>query len=250
MDISSLIDKAKDLSLPDALKFLVNNGVTHAVLKKSQELINFIKSKQNEGKYGFIPSKKEIEILKRTKDKELYKEFCELVSNKTYCDLIRTGYLISTLNRVEGDDARRRIEEIKDIIISNPNGAINIRICSIVTTGAITAVVDYLKVLKRRNYGQAYIDDTFNQIIYEWVKHTIFPKKEETQENIKMEIVSKGSQKIHLIMIFAMDSAIKNTCLAVADILKESLMNSYFHNSYNDEEGIHKVHVTTFTLLD
>lgn len=250
MDFSSLIDKAKNFSLPDALRFLVNNGVTLEALKKSQELINFIKSKQNEGGYGFIPNKKEVEILKRTKGKELYKEFCGLVSNKTYCDLIRTGYLISTLNRIDGDEARKRIEEIKYIIVSNPNGVINLRICSIVTTGAITAIVDYLKILKRKNYVQSYIDDAFNQIVYEWVKYTIFPTREATQESIKTEIVSKGNQKLHLIMIFAMDSAIINTCLAVAEIRKDSLMNSYFHNSCNDEEGIHKVHVTTFTLLD
>jgi hypothetical protein len=250
MDISFLIDKAKDLPLPDALNFFVKSGITLTILKKTKALMSFIRTKQNEGKYGFIPNKKEGEILKKTKEKELYKEFCELVSNKNYCDLIRTGYLISTLNRIAGEEAKKRINEIKDIIVSNPNGAINIRICSIVTTGAITAVIDYLKSLKRKNYNQTYIDDAFNQIIYEWLKHTIFTKKEDTQEKIKNEIVLKGEQKLQLIMIFAMDSARENTCLAVAEILKDSLMDSYFHNSHNDEEGIHKVHVTNFTLLD
>ncbi len=250
IDFNSLIAQVKDLQIPEILKFLTKNGVTLAVLKKSDDLIALIKNKQNEGKYGFIPNKKEGEILKKTKNRGLYKEFCELVTNKKHWDLIRTGYLISTLNKMGGEDAKKRIEEIKSIIVSNPNGAINIKICSIVTTGAITSIVDYLKTLKRKNYDQSYIDDVFNQIIYDWIKHTIFPKKEDTTEQIKQEILSKGTQKLSLIMIFSMDSAMQNTCYAVAEIVKDSLLKDYFYSSYNDEEGLHKVHVSTFTLID
>ncbi len=247
MDLDSILKTIANFSLKETLTYLGSKGIFSVAKEGFSSIRKAIQEKVNSEKFGFTPDKEESNRLIKISQKEYYKEFERLLKKHPHSDLIRVGYLVSSLNKIGGNKNRVRVKEIRDSVYNRPNGAKSIRIVELVTTEAIVPVIDYLSELKKRNYDTPYITEAFNEIVNNWNSYTIFVKAEHDTEKIVEQIKFKIKSKQKLIMIFASGSAINSATKAVAEILKEK--DDYFYESKNNLEGDIEVHVSTFTLI-
>jgi hypothetical protein len=250
MDINAIILQIQSLPLKEALAFLAANKIYNLSGKSYSHLKKIITTKASKKKYGFVPNKNESTYLGRVRERVYYNEFIRLLPKHRYSDLIRTGYLISHLNKTGGRTNRTRVKNIRESICLMPNGAHNIKIVNLVTTGAIVPLMNYLDRLKKQNYDNDYILNYFDEFIINWKKITYFVQNKEKILSIYNQIKQKIKTQERIIMIFSYGSAKTNTTKAVAKILNEGSHEGYLYDSKNVTEGDKEVHASTFSLID
>ncbi len=250
MNPESIINAIKDLPLKEALGYLIVNKIFSFNQSGFESIKEIIREKVSSKKYGFVPNKDEGNFLVKASERQYYREFGRILPNHRYSDLIRTGYLVTHLNKLGGEANKQRAIEIKESVLHRPNGVISLRIVQLVTTGALVPVVDYLDELKKKNYDLEYLSNTFDEVINDWKKYACFIKSEMSETQINNLIMEKIEAKQKLIMLFSYGFAKKNTTRAVASILKNAACDEYFYESKNVNEGDLETHVSSFSLIE
>lgn len=250
MNIDSILDVAKNLELKELLAYLVANGIKNTTLQGYEKVRDLIRKRHSEKIYAFVPDKNEATKLLKFADNTYYRNMKEcLTKDYKYLDIIRTGYLIVNLNKIGGEPNRSRVSDIKMNIGSRPNGHFLLKVVKLVTTGAVVPVAEYLIELKNKGYQTTFIQNTFEEIIFEFEKYTIFATGSEAVGEIKTHVLQKIQLAHKLIMLFSYGSATVNTTKAVAEILNQNLKGDYTYSSKNNKEGEKDVHVSTFVLI-
>lgn len=243
--IQQIASAVENLGIKAAILYFLKEGITDVAKSGYENLKEIIREKANKS-FCFTPNKDEANFLKRAVERAYFQEFNRLLPKHPYSDLIRTGYLVSHLNKLGGN--AQRVEEIRGTVSMKPNGIFLIRVLNLVTTGAIVPVVDYLSELKKKGYDEQYLNSQFDEIINDWSKYTYFVKSDFSEGKIFDDIKVKIIQKQKIIMIFSIGSAKRNTTLAVAKLLKEDCVEGYFYDSKNNKEGDKEVHASFFSL--
>src|SRR3989344_5657802 len=168
MTHDQILNAINNLPLKDALTFLAANKIFDLGKSGYEKIARVIKEKTNEGKYGFVPSKKEASFLQGTVKKGYFHQFNQILPKNKYSDYVRVGYLIANLNSQGGETNRAKVKAIKASVVSRPNGFHLLKVVNLVTTGAIVPIVDYLQELKNKGYTADYISNAFEEILNEW----------------------------------------------------------------------------------
>ena len=247
MDPDQIAKAIETLPLREALSYLVARGILDLGGKGYDKLRKIITAKSHKEKFGFVPNKDEANILKTVVKKQYYSEFSSLLPKHKYSDLVRTGYLVSNLNK-KGD--HKRVEGIRESICDGPNGAYLIKIVNLVTTGAIVPVIDYLSELKKKNYDNEYLEKSFEEMIGNWQKYAYFVQAGFSENEIYEHVKCQISLKRPLIMVFAYGSANLKTKKAVGRIITEGLSENYSYSSKDNKEGDKEAHSSTFQLIE
>lgn len=153
------------------------------------------------------------------------------------------------MNKIGGENNRKRIEEIRSHVGGVSNGKNLLKAIKIVTTGAIVPVVDYLGELKKEGFDEDYMTHEFDEILNNFGKYSIFVKATESEHEVFNKIEEKMLIQQKLIMVFSYGSAKINTTKAVAKLLKNKIYEPYFYESKNNKEGEKDTHSSTFRIL-
>lgn len=251
MELEWILRTIQSLPLKEALEFLFAQKIYDLGAKGYESIRRTIQQKNSEKKFGFVPNKDESNFLARVpEERKYFTEFAQVLPKHKYSDLIRVGYLIAHLNKIGGEANRTRVRDLRDSISHKPNGSVLIKIVSLVTTGAIVPVVEYLAELKRKNYDTDHLTDVFDEIILEWEQYTYFVRAETTVAQIVQHVKQKIQTKQKLVMVFSYGSAKGPTTQAIAQLLKEGTTEGYFYDSKNNTEGEKEVHSSTFSFID
>lgn len=227
MVLEEIIQKASELNLPDFLKYLVSANILSKIGKEyAPKLYEIIRNKFNEKKYAFVPNKDEAETLKKLGEKSTYKRFKKLLPTHWGNDAIRTAEFIMILEQKKDIE---RIKEIKGQVFRNLKLP-GLRLVEMVQTDVIRAALDYVEDLKSKySYSQEDINREFENLLMRWERITIFVKSDDAIEKIKQKSIDFIERKEPTFFLFAKGSAIDNTCLVIAELIKEKyvIQNGY-----------------------
>jgi len=184
MTVVEIITQISNLPLKDVLVYLTAKGITDFSSKGYNKIKEVIVDKQNEGKYAFVPDKKEAMLLNEFIRHPQYQEVKHLVPKYRYLDLIRTGLLIKNYNQtikvgLDKDKNSQRIKFVKQGILRRPNGNRLLKIVKFPTTNFFSVVLRHLYDLKMNGYPENQLEEVFDELIEDWENSSMFVKNED-----------------------------------------------------------------------
>lgn len=235
MTIEQILEYIQNLSLKDALIYLVSQGIFDFSKAGYEKIKKIIVDKQNEGKYAFVPNKEEALFLLQSKDNPQYKQAELLVPKYRYLDIIRTGLLIASYNKsiasnINVDKNRTRITQIKNEIGRRPGGGRLLKIVKFPTTEEFSTIMAYLYNLKINNYPPELLEDEFEELIDDWEKSSKFVKNIDNVEEVVIFCKRQAEQKNKRFFILGMyEKAISIVEEAMIELNK---IDFFKNNSY------------------
>jgi len=209
-DIEQILIIIKDLSLKDALIYLVSLGIVDFSKVGYQKIKILIQNKQNEGRYAFVPNSDEAIYLQKSFNNPCYKEISLLVPSYKYLGLIRTGFLLKDYNNkiesnIDKDKNKIRVLEIKRQILCRPGGFTLLKIAKFPSTEFFSLVLSYLHKLKINNYPEEHLEAEFNDLINSWQNSSKFVRSEDSLDNIIefcRDKIEKGFNRFFLLGLY------------------------------------------------
>lgn len=202
-------------------------------------------------KYGFLPQNYEF-IASEIQDigqKTYFKCLKECIGKKHWAlDHIKVGITISELGG-KGDIVG--VNEIRKEIRKN-KGSNALNIVKMGSTGAIMGVINYLDALRRGDYSQKVIVEEFEKIISEWLRITVFVRKEDSKVHIGNIIKAKLSNRLPLIFVFSYGFDANSVAMhSISDLRNEGEIEpeDYILESLPSFDGVGtEIYMWTFTL--
>lgn len=182
--IEAILETIRDLSIKEALVYLIANGVKDFVGEGLGKLKKAIQDKLNESQYAFVPDKNEANYLLNFARDPNYREILMLIPNYRYIDLIRTGLLIDYYHKHHSPANKDRVTQIKLQIAQRPNGRRLLKLADLPTTPFFSVILRYLHKLKVRGYPSHFLEGEFEEFVEMWQKASKMVQTEDTVDDV------------------------------------------------------------------
>jgi hypothetical protein len=231
-NLEQIFNYIKDLSLKDALVYLVSKGVLDFSKLSYQKIKKVIKDKQNEGRYAFVPDVEEAIYLQKSASNPNYRELFLLVPKYKYMGLIRTGFLLKEYNdkisnNIDVDKNKQRVSEIKMQILSRPGGSSLLKITKFPSTEFFSVVLSYLHKLKVNNYPDEHLEDEFNDLVNSWQSSSKFVKAGDKNEVVITFCRDKMEKEFNRFFLLGLYDNIETIEKSIKEIEREFSNNGY-----------------------
>ncbi len=243
--IEEILRAIADLSLRSALLYLVGHKIHDFSRAGYERIKKAIQDKQNEGKYAFVPNKKEAIKLLELKDEPHYRGMLLLIPNYQYIDLIRTGLLINRYQKMKNPKSGARIRDIKNHISNRPNGAYLLKIVRFPTTPFFSVIVNYLYELKIQGYSDSFLVEAFNESVEAWESSSKFVESFDKTVDVIKFIKEQINKNKRVFFILGMKTAGKKVQTAIEE-LKDFLREKGYAKKITISEP-KKVEVMVYT---
>ncbi|MFH0926983.1 MAG: hypothetical protein V1822_00185 [Candidatus Micrarchaeota archaeon] len=241
-DIPTLIQELSALPLKEILTVLVGRGVYDFTKSGYASLKELIRRKHLESKYAFVPDKEEAKTLSSIAEGSEYKQLQMFIPNYRYIDVLRAGILIARYHRQDRLENRERVGKIKEQVMRKPNGKHLIKIANLPSTPFFKVILRFLYTLKEeKNYTTTQLEETFDEIVSEWQKTTLFVKTETNTEDIVQFCERQVEKERTLFFLLGMRTAVKR----IEDALERLRIEKFFEKNclrftkVVNEEGNH-----------
>jgi hypothetical protein len=237
--VEEILEAIRNLSLKDALVYLVSIGILNFVGKGLEKIKKAIQDKQNESKYAFVPNKAEANRLLSFARDPNYREVLLLVPNYRYIDLIRTGLLIAYYHEHDSSQNRDRVSEIKLQIAQRPNGTKLLKLANLPTTPFFSIILQHLHRLKLQGYTQNFLEDKFDELVQDWQKASKLVKTEHTIDDVISFCKRQIERRSEIFFLLGMKSASLTVEDALAKLISQKILkaNKYAYKLTRSEIG-------------
>ena len=247
--IKEIIDVIAELSLKEALIYLTAKGIYDYSKKGYEQIKKIIRNKYNEGKYCFVPDKKEALHLLEFGKSPQYIEMKLLVPNYRYIDILRTGLLIEQYHKKNTPYDNRRIKEIKMHICNKPNGKYFLKLANLPTTPFFSVIISYIHDLKMKGYSPIFLEEKFDEIVQNWEKSSKFTESTDEEKDIILFCNTQMENKNNYFFILGMKKAAETVENAIDYLEKNRIFskNKYTSKEIKIKEGNQpRIEVTIF----
>jgi len=239
VDPSLILQQIENLSIKEALAFLVVNKISNLSKAGYEKIKEAIQNKHNESKYYFVPNKEEANRLKELRDTSGYKRVSLLIPNYRHIDLISTGLLIDYYHKNDTTQNRDRVGKIKKQVLNRPNGTKLLKILNFPTTPFFFTVMDYLQEKYLSGYPQIQLEEKFEELIENWESTSKFVRIEDTAKSIERYCKHKTEENCPIFFLLGMRSATKQLEKAINNLINSAYFDKagYNHKITRDREG-------------
>lgn len=234
-----IADFILNLSLKDALAYLIANGVFNFAEKGFEKIKKAIQDMMNEGIYAFVPDKIEANQLLNFSKNPTFREVQMLVPQYRYIDLIRTGLLIDYYHKHNTKKDRERIDSIKIQISKRPNGLKLLKLVNLPTTPFFSIIVQRLHEFKKSGYPSNFLEDKFDELVENWNQTSLLVRTETTPKQVVSFCNSQIEKKSETFFVLGMKSAAATVEYALKELTKHNVLenNNYVARLTTSTEG-------------
>jgi|GEM_PF-1381008 hypothetical protein len=219
-------------SLPELLKLYAAGKIAKEGLKWAR---NRIKELWDKREYGFTPDPELASDLQKVSKTDAYSRMKDCIGKHRLLSIIKLGIKVMELSEEGKGDQINRIRND----VYKKYGTEGVRIISMGSTGVLIGVIQYLSDIKiKHNYDQKFLSDTFEKILAEWTKITIFHKKEDGQRVLESKIIKYMDDSYDLFFVFAAGVAGDQAAKGIASLKKkkEIQRRNYMFSLYERKE--------------
>ena len=209
-------------------------------LKGFKKVKQWVIDKKNEHKLGFVPDKKEAEILNLLEEDPDYELVEKLIPKYRYIDIIRTGLLVKQYMDDDSALNKGKSQLIKNQIKNKSNGEYLLSIIHLVTTPYFIVVINDLIRLKQQGYKETQLMDEFDESIISWKDSYLPVKGTFSITKIKNFCIKKIELEKKKIFLIGIKSAAKNVKQAIEELQQKKFFekNGYEERIIQQKEGV------------